>query len=122
MIWKHYGALILNTYLQQHSLESEDINKLVDKIYFSMILELDANDNGISNVEGGKRNYWDNLNLSSIIASCNGNTTNDEEQDENFKKSMSIVTQILEIKFNDIIESYVRRYPEQWVWFHERWN
>jgi len=24
--------------------------------------------------------------------------------------------------FNDIIESYVRKYPEQWVWFHKRWD
>ncbi|MEW6041413.1 MAG: lysophospholipid acyltransferase family protein [Elusimicrobiota bacterium] len=24
--------------------------------------------------------------------------------------------------FTDIIESYVREYPEQWVWFHNRWE
>jgi KDO2-lipid IV(A) lauroyltransferase len=24
--------------------------------------------------------------------------------------------------FNDIIESYIRKYPEQWVWIHERWS
>ncbi len=24
--------------------------------------------------------------------------------------------------FNNIIESYIRKYPEQWVWFHERWD
>ena len=23
---------------------------------------------------------------------------------------------------NDIISSYIRRFPEQWVWMHERWN
>ena len=25
-------------------------------------------------------------------------------------------------KFNRIIESYVRRYPEQWFWVHQRWK
>lgn len=25
-------------------------------------------------------------------------------------------------KFTKVIESYVRRYPEQWIWMHERWK
>lgn len=25
-------------------------------------------------------------------------------------------------KFTEIIESYVRSYPEQWIWMHERWK
>lgn len=25
-------------------------------------------------------------------------------------------------KFNDVIEGYVRRYPEQWLWVHRRWK
>jgi KDO2-lipid IV(A) lauroyltransferase len=25
-------------------------------------------------------------------------------------------------KFTNVIESYVRRYPEQWIWMHERWR
>lgn len=24
--------------------------------------------------------------------------------------------------YNDLIESIVRKYPEQWVWMHERWK
>jgi KDO2-lipid IV(A) lauroyltransferase len=24
--------------------------------------------------------------------------------------------------FTEIIESYVSRYPEQWIWMHERWK
>jgi KDO2-lipid IV(A) lauroyltransferase len=26
------------------------------------------------------------------------------------------------VKFNKIIETYVRRYPEQWFWVHQRWK
>jgi len=25
-------------------------------------------------------------------------------------------------KFTSIIEGYVRRYPEQWLWVHRRWK
>ncbi len=24
--------------------------------------------------------------------------------------------------FTKIIESYIRKYPEQWIWFHNRWK
>jgi KDO2-lipid IV(A) lauroyltransferase len=23
---------------------------------------------------------------------------------------------------NDKVESWVREYPEQWLWYHDRWN
>ena len=25
-------------------------------------------------------------------------------------------------QFTKVIESYIRRYPEQWIWMHERWK
>jgi KDO2-lipid IV(A) lauroyltransferase len=25
-------------------------------------------------------------------------------------------------RFNDVIEAFVRRYPDQWLWIHKRWN
>ena len=25
-------------------------------------------------------------------------------------------------RWSDVVESYIRRYPEQWVWMHERWK
>lgn len=110
MVWKHYGALILNRFLEKwnnNTASDEDIDNLVDKIYFSLILELDANDNGINLIEGGKRNYWSNLNLPSIVASCNEKNVNDiQTQDDNFRRAMILVTQILDIKFNYIINSY----------------
>lgn len=39
-------------------------------------------------------------------------TTGDREQDFRINTQM----------FTEIIESYVRRYPEQWIWMHERWK
>ena len=25
-------------------------------------------------------------------------------------------------RFNQILESYIRRYPDQWLWIHRRWT
>ncbi len=37
---------------------------------------------------------------------------------ENPEKQMELLTQ----KCNDILQSYVERYPEQWMWVHRRWK
>ncbi len=41
-----------------------------------------------------------------------------------FGKSGDITRDVEEntAKFNKIIETYVRRYPEQWFWVHQRWK
>lgn len=56
------------------------------------------------------------------------------EKDDTFKVEMSKQVELIKtgneeqdlIKntqlFTNIIESYIRKYPEQWVWFHKRWD
>jgi KDO2-lipid IV(A) lauroyltransferase len=41
-----------------------------------------------------------------------------------YKNSGDAARDILEIstKFTNVIEKYVRKYPEQWLWIHKRWN
>ena len=43
-----------------------------------------------------------------VVLDRSGDTTRDIEENT--------------AKFNRIIEAYVRRYPEQWFWLHERWK
>ncbi|MCG6916407.1 MAG: lysophospholipid acyltransferase family protein [Deltaproteobacteria bacterium] len=43
-----------------------------------------------------------------IVLSISGDTTRDVEENT--------------AKFNKIIETYIRRYPEQWFWVHQRWK
>jgi KDO2-lipid IV(A) lauroyltransferase len=43
-----------------------------------------------------------------IVLGRSGDTTRDIEENT--------------AKFNKIIETYVRRYPEQWFWVHQRWK
>lgn len=40
------------------------------------------------------------------------NRTGDEQED----------IRQLTARFTNVIEQYVRRYPEQWLWIHKRWN
>ena len=40
------------------------------------------------------------------------------EKSENQAEDIKIITQ----KITNIVEQYVRKYPEQWLWIHKRWN
>ena len=40
------------------------------------------------------------------------------EKTENAEEDIRNLTQ----KVTDVVEKYVRRYPEQWLWIHKRWN
>ncbi len=42
----------------------------------------------------------------------------DYEKTENTEEDIKILTQ----KITSVVEKYVRRYPEQWLWIHKRWN
>jgi len=109
LIWKHFGKEIIEMYLSSnpdvydfsHNYTDETINDITNIIYFKLILEIDANDNGISlqNAE--------NLNIPQIISSINDDdTSNDDIQNENFQKAVNMVGNIFDIKFKKIINSY----------------
>jgi len=40
------------------------------------------------------------------------------EKTENAEEDIKILTQ----KVTKVVEKYVRKYPEQWLWVHKRWN
>ena len=40
------------------------------------------------------------------------------EKTENADKDILELTQ----KITNVVENYVRKYPEQWLWIHKRWN
>jgi KDO2-lipid IV(A) lauroyltransferase len=40
------------------------------------------------------------------------------EKTGNEREDIKILTQ----KITNVVEKYVRRYPEQWLWIHKRWN
>ncbi len=42
----------------------------------------------------------------------------DYEKSENAEQNLIILTQ----KITNVVEKYVRAYPEQWLWIHKRWN
>ena len=113
MVWKHYGKELLTMYISSHPKFNnipnwnDHIDKLLTEVYIKSIQELDGHDNGISPIEGGKRNYWTHLSLGGIISSMNTHNTNDEEEQMiAFKGAVSLFGTIFEIKLEEIIRKY----------------
>lgn len=120
MVWKHFGKELLGLYIQAQvefagidfgiDFDVDYENKLHDLhgvIYSKIILEIDAHDNGVVMIEGGKRNFWSNMNISSIIGSLNTSNINDEvEQMKAFEKAVSLFGTVFEIKLREVIRKY----------------
>ena len=105
MIWKHYGKSFLSLFLQTS--EKNHIDELHKEVYFKIIQELDAHDNGIQATEGGKKNFIAHLHLAHIISSLNTSNTNDDEMQLNaFRNAIELFGKIFEIKLTEVIRKY----------------
>lgn len=109
LIWRHYGKEIVEMYLsnnpeqydQSFNYSETTIQELVNMIYDKLICTIDANDNGISLIQ------TDNLNISEIVSAVNCKNVNDDvTQNINFHRAVSLVGNIFDIKFREIINGY----------------
>ena len=106
LIWRHYGKQIVTMYICEiHGLENNNeiktlVNDITNEIYFKLIVELDANDNGIVYNSN-------NLNIPEIVGSLNGDASNEISQDEKFNRAVRLVGEIFDIKFQNIINNYM---------------
>lgn len=57
MIWKHFGVRIINHIFPKHNLTDEDIEDIWSTMYNKFFLEIDANDNGISQYSRNNNNH-----------------------------------------------------------------
>lgn len=113
MVWKHFGQEILTMYIQ-HSQSfnyvenyQDHIEKLWVEVYLKAIQEIDAHDNGVLPVKGGKRNYWTHLSVGNLISSHNTRHTNNETlQMKAFEKAVGFFGQVFDTMLNEIIRSY----------------
>lgn len=107
LIWRHYGNFIIEMYLSHNpedydnvfNYSEETIQDIKNIIYYEIIQEIDANDNGIVY----KNN---NLNISQIISDLNGDITNEESQYTRFNKAIGLIGEIFDINFKKIINTY----------------
>lgn len=108
LIWKHYGTEIIEMYLTNNSEDydhafnytEETIQELKNRIYYNLLMDIDAHDNGIVHTNT-------DLNISSLVSALNTDITNDEVQNDNFNQAVDLVSRILDIKFKEIINSYL---------------
>lgn len=107
LVWRHYGNYIIEMYLSHNPEEydhtfnysDETIQDIKDEIYYKIIQEIDAHDNGIPYENN-------NLNISQIISDLNGDITNEESQYIKFNKAISLLGEIFDINFKKIIDTY----------------
>lgn len=105
LVWRHYGSEIIEMYLSDNSEEfdegfnytEETINEIKNIIYYKLIQEIDANDNGIP--------YKDSY-ISDLVSDLNSDVFDEVTQNQNFNRAVEIVGNIFDIKFNEIINSY----------------
>lgn len=106
LVWRHFGKDILSVYLNtdyfgEFECNDKIITDLWHNIYYKIIQDLDAHDNGIV------LQNPNNLNIPAIISAMN--TTGDEiEQNSAFQYAVTLIGQIFEIKFKEIITSYFK--------------
>ena len=98
MVYKYYGREVIKTMCKSFydlDLNEEQIEKLYEKIYKSLIMEIDAIDNGVDQSDDKK--YSITTNLSSRIGNYNSpwNAPSDAKysQHSQFKKAMRITEQ-----------------------------
>ena len=106
LVWRHFGKDILSVYLNtdyfgEFECNDKIITDLWHNIYYKIIQDLDAHDNGIV------LQNPNNLNIPAIVSAMN--TNGDEiEQNSAFQNAVTLIGQIFEIKFKEIITSYFK--------------
>ncbi|CAH6722794.1 MYG1 protein [[Candida] jaroonii] len=109
LIYKHFGKEII-----QHKLgiTGDIVDVIYQKIYKEFIESIDANDNGISKIEGDYETKFNdkNLMLPSIISNLNPiwyEEPTDEDFDKNFLKSSELM--------GSVFENILNYYGKSWL-------
>lgn len=112
LIWRHFGKDILSVYLNtdyfgEFECNDKILTELWNTIYYKIIQDLDAHDNGIcmSSIYGSEKSS--NLNIPAIISAMNTGGYEDE-QNVAFQKAVELIGQIFDIKFREIITTYFK--------------
>ena len=104
MAWKHFGKKIIQSLLTSHfknrKTDSKFVERMYSEIYYEYILEIDANDNGISRLKDEvdaetTENYDFHFNLPTIVSNYNTvNIKNEKEQLSAFNDALNVVCAI----------------------------
>lgn len=113
LVYKHFGREVIKALCPQ--LSTEDNEFLYEKVYKEFVESLDANDNGISNVEfeelGVKPKFHDkNITIPGIISKMNpswNEDCSDSKFDECFSKASGFI--------GEVFVNLVKGYGESWL-------
>lgn len=96
LIYRHYGKEVVKNICAWQwgvTLSDEQVNKVYKKLYKKMIIEIDANDNGVDPAPKEHLKYWSSSSLPSRVARCNPawNCKKEFTQHVQFKKALALV-------------------------------
>lgn len=105
MAWKFFGKKVIRSLLKTHfanrHIDAKFIERMYSEIYYDYILEIDANDNGISRLKDEvdaetTENYDFHFNLPHIVSNYNNTTNikNEKDQLRAFNDAMKVVSEI----------------------------
>ena len=110
LIWKHYGEDVIKKIIsdKESDLNEKSIEKIHERIYKTIILPIDANDNGVKQIINEKKveyNFYNEITIYNIVSSFNSSTTDDDRlQMIGFIKVMDIC----EDYFRNVLNSFVQ--------------
>ncbi|SCW04309.1 LAFE_0H10704g1_1 [Lachancea fermentati] len=113
LVYKHFGREIIKTLLP--SLEDKDTEFLYEKVYREFVEALDANDNGISNIDveelGVKPKFHDkNITIPGIVSRMNP-SWNEDASDASFDKNFFRASEFI----GETFVKLVKNYGESWL-------
>lgn len=108
LIWKHFGRDIIFKLGKNEfdiELDASDVEIMWLKLYQTLFLCIDANDNGIKQYKNIRDlNFKNNMGVYDIIAGYNRNIRDEELQLSQFKKAMDMAFEIFYNKIQYLIE------------------
>lgn len=107
LIFKNFGSRIIeSSLLNKFDFESEDISQIFSKIYYKIVREVDAIDNGIFAIYSEKTRYQYSTTLSQIISSYNCVDVYSDEQEQAFHSAKEYAKMV----FDQILDSTIINY------------
>ena len=102
-VWRSIGKEFLQMYLNANFEDvytETNIQNLWSEIYFQLIEEIDAYTNDVNL-------HSNSLNIPDLVNSINyDDTLNDQIQNDNFYRAVSLIAEIFDIKFKSIVNTY----------------
>lgn len=109
LVYKHYGINFISSIVNTKKFKSEDdLIKFYEKVYYNVIAELDANDNGIPQYDTSETpKYFSNTNLPLMINKFNQENIYGKDQEVSFHEAVKYAYVVLKTCIIHYFNKYI---------------